>query len=128
DPLKDIAPISNVVINPLVLVVQPTLGPRNLKDFIEYAKAHPGLTYGTPGSGTAMNLAGELLNQMAGIKLEHVAYKGSSPAMVDLLGGHLKAAIVDLAGAKAHLEAGNLIALGTTSPKRTETAPDIPTF
>lgn len=128
DPLKDIAPISNVVINPLVLVVRPTLGPRNLKEFIEYAKANPGVTYGTPGSGTAMNLAGELLNQMAGISLLHVAYKGSSLAVVDLLGGHLNAALVDLAGVKTHLDAGNLIALGTTGPQRTETAPDIPTF
>jgi tripartite-type tricarboxylate transporter receptor subunit TctC len=75
-----------------------------------------------------MNLAGELLNQMAGIDLRHVPYKGSNPAAVDLLAGHIQAAVLDLATAKPHLESGRLKALAVTTAKRTAIAPELPTM
>lgn len=127
DPLKDIAPVSMVVLNPLALVVNSSSGINTMQEFIEHAKkaANPP-TYGTAGAGTAMNLAGELLKQKAGIPMQHVAYKGSSPAAVDLLAGHLDAAILDLTTAKPHLDSGRLKALGVTSAQRSELEPGIP--
>jgi tripartite-type tricarboxylate transporter receptor subunit TctC len=129
DPLKDLASVSKVVNNPLALVVSTSLGVNSVKEFITLAKLKPGqLTYGTAGHGTAMNLAGELLNQMAGIDLRHVPYKGSNPAAVDLLAGHIQAAVLDLATAKSHLESGRLKALAITTAKRTAIAPELPTM
>lgn len=129
DPTTDIAPVSLVVSNPLVLVVLSSSGIGNLKEFIAAAKAAQGkFNYGTAGAGTAMNLAGELFKQMAGIEMEHIGYKGSSPAAVDLLGGHLSAAVLDLATAKPHILSGRIKALGLTSGKRTALAPEIPTI
>lgn len=129
DPTKDIAPVSVVVLNPLLLVVPANAGIANLKDFIAKAKAAPGkFTYGTAGPGTAMNLAGELLKEMAGFQMTHVPYKGSSPAAMDLLGGQLSAAVLDVATAKPHLQSGRLNALGLTSGQRSAIVPDIPTI
>ena len=127
DPTKDIAPVSVVVLNPLVLVV-PAAGPRTLKEFIAAAKAQPKkYNYGTAGPGTAMNLAGELLKQMAGFDMLHVAYKGSSPAATDLLGGQLTAAVLDWTTAKPHVQSGRLRALAQTGSKRSDVVPDVPT-
>lgn len=129
DPTRDIAPISTVVSNPLVLVVPSSSGIKNLKEFVAAAKAAKGkVSYGTAGTGTAMNLSGELLKLAGGFDMIHVPYKGSSPATTDLLGGHLFAAVVDLATAKPHLASGRLRAMGVTSAKRTALAPDIPTI
>jgi tripartite-type tricarboxylate transporter receptor subunit TctC len=129
DPLKDLASVSKVVNNPLALVVNTSLGVNSVKAFIALAKSKPGqLSYGTAGHGTAMNLAGELLNQMAAIDIRHVPYKGSNPAAVDLLAGHLQAAVLDLATAKPHLESGRLKALAVTTAKRTAVAPELPTM
>ena len=129
DPTKDIAPISLVVSNPLVLVVPSSSNIATLKEFIAAAKAAQGkFNYGTAGAGTAMHLAGELLEQSAGFDMAHVAYKGSSPAAVDLLGGHLTAAVLDLATAKPHILSSRFKALGQTGAHRSALAPDIPTF
>jgi len=129
DPLKDVAPISMVISNPLVLAVNSSLGATTLQEFIALAKKNPDkFTYGTAGPGTGMNLAGELLKQEAGFQMRHVPYRGSSAAMVDLMAGHITAAIVDLATLKPHLDSGTLTALGVTSAKRTPLAPQIPTI
>lgn len=129
DPTRDIAPVTMVILNPLLLTVNGASKITNVREFIAAAKAAPGkFTYGTAGAGTAMNLAGELLKQSAGFDMLHVAYKGSAPAAVDLLGGQVTAAILDLATAKPHLQSGRIRALGVTSPKRTPLAPDIPTI
>jgi tripartite-type tricarboxylate transporter receptor subunit TctC len=129
DPTKDVAPISLVVSNPLVLVVLASSGLKNIKDFVAAAKAaNPKFNYGTAGVGTAMHLAGELLKQTANFEMNHAPYKGSAPAATDLLGGHIMAAILDLATAKQHIQSGRLTALGLTSPKRTPLAPEIPTI
>lgn len=128
-PTKDIAPVSLVISNPLLLAVPASSGIQNMREFIAAAKAAQGkFNYGTAGAGTAMNLAGELLKQMAGIEMTHVAYKGSSPAAMDLLGGQLSAAVLDLATAKPHMLSGRFKALGLTSGKRTTLAPEIPTI
>jgi tripartite-type tricarboxylate transporter receptor subunit TctC len=129
DPTKDVAPISLVVTNPLVLVVPSSSGLKNVKDFIAAARAANGkFNYGTAGIGTAMHLAGELLKQTANFEMNHAPYKGSAPAATDLLGGHITAAILDLATAKQHIQSGRLTALGLTSGKRTTLAPEIPTI
>ncbi|MEJ7931086.1 tripartite tricarboxylate transporter substrate binding protein [Ramlibacter sp. AN1015] len=129
DPRRDIEPVSTVVMNPIVLVVPADSGINNLKEFIAAAKSSPTrFNYGTPGPGTAMNLAGELLKELTGIQMSHVPYKGSSPAATDLLGGHLKAAIIDYTTAKPHIQSGRLRALGQTAATRSAVAPDIPTI
>lgn len=129
DPTKDIAPVSLVVSNPLLLAVPADSGIQSMSGFIAAAKAAQGkFNYGTAGAGTAMNLAGELLKQRAGIEMTHIAYKGSSPAAMDLLGGQLSAAVLDLATAKPHILSGRFKALGLTSGKRTALAPEIPTI
>ena len=129
DPTKDIAPVSVVVLNPLTLVVPASSNIENLKQFITQAKAQPGkFNYGTAGPGTAMNLAGELLKQMAGFDMTHAAYKGSSPAATDLLGGHLTAAMLDWTTAKPHVQSGRLRALAQTGSRRSDVVPDVPTM
>jgi tripartite-type tricarboxylate transporter receptor subunit TctC len=129
DPLKDLASVTRVVKNPLALLVNSSLGVNSVKEFIALAKAKPAqLSYGTAGAGTAMNLAGELLKQMAGIDMVHVGYKGTNPAAADLLAGHIQAAIIDLATAAPHLKTGRLKALAITSSTRTAIAPELPTM
>lgn len=129
DPLKDLALVSRVIYNPMVLAVNASWGVRSLKDFIAYAKAHPGeVNFGTAGPGTAMHLAGELLNQTVGIRMVHVPHKGSAAAAQSLLGNQIQAAVLDLASARGHLESKRLLALGVTSPRRTAAAPDLPTL
>jgi tripartite-type tricarboxylate transporter receptor subunit TctC len=129
DPLKDIEPVTVVVLNPIVLVVPATSNIQNLRDFIAAAKGSPTkFNFGTPGPGTAMHLAGELLKQSAGFEMSHVPYKGSNPAATDLLGGHLSAAIIDYTTAKPHIQSGRLRALGQTTAKRSAVVPDVPTI
>jgi len=129
DPLKDIEPLTVVVLNPIVLCVAASSNIKTLAEFIAAAKSAPGkYNYGTAGPGTAMNLAGELLKQKAGFEMAHAAYKGSAPAATDLLGGHITAAIIDYTTAKPHLQSGRLRALGQTTAKRSAVAPDVPTF
>jgi tripartite-type tricarboxylate transporter receptor subunit TctC len=129
DPLRDLAPVSLVALNPLVLLVPQGNDTPTLKDLIERGRrGGPPLRYGTPGAGTAMHLAGELLGQMSGMPVAHIAYKGSSLAASDLLGGHIDAAIIDLATARPHLKSGRFRALGTTSARRSQLAPEIATI
>lgn len=129
DPTRDIAPVTMVVALPLILAVSSSSGINNLREFVAASKAAQGkFTYGTAGPGTVMNLAGELFKQMAGVEMTHVGYKGSNPAAMDLLGGQVSAAVLDLATAKPHLQSGRLKALGLTAGKRTALAPDIPTL
>ncbi|TFZ02641.1 tripartite tricarboxylate transporter substrate binding protein [Ramlibacter henchirensis] len=129
DPRRDITPVTTVVMNPIVLVVPADSGIATLRDFIAQAKSAPTrFNYGTPGPGTAMNLAGELLKQVAGFEMSHVPYKGSAPAATDLLGGHLKAAIIDYTTAKPHIQGGRLRPLGQTTATRSAVVPDVPTL
>ncbi len=128
DPVRDFAPISMGVNFPNVLVVNPSLGVRTFEAFIALAKKEPGkLTYASTGVGSASHLAGELLNQRAGIEVMHVPYKGGSAAMVDLLGGRISVYYSTPSSAEAHIKSGKLIALATTGLTRMDNLPDLPT-
>jgi len=128
-PQEQLAPVAKVADIPLVLVAGAKTGLRDLRGFIEKARATPeGTSYGTTGQYTAQHLAGELLASMAKLKLVAVPYRGSGPAVTDLLGGQLPVAVVDLTSAYPHIKSGALVALGVTSATRSAVAPEIPTL
>ncbi len=128
EPLTDFAPITMGVNFPNVLVVSPSLNINTFEQFIAMAKADPGkLTYASTGVGSAAHLAGELLNQRAGVEIVHVPYKGGSAAMVDLLGGRLSAYYSTPSSAEAHIKSGKVIAIATTGLSRSAILPDVPT-
>ncbi|TWG89277.1 tripartite-type tricarboxylate transporter receptor subunit TctC [Cupriavidus gilardii J11] len=128
DMVKDFTPVILLASTPNVLVVNPKVPAKNMQELIAMAKSKPGLTYGTPGIGTSLHVAGELFNSMAGVKIEHVPYKGRAMAIPDLLGGHITMMFDNLPSALPLVREGKLRALGVTSSKRSESAPDIPTL
>lgn len=129
DMVKDFTPVMLVASTPNVLVVHPNVPAKNVQELIAMAKAKPGgLTYGTPGIGTSLHVAGELFNSMAGVKIEHVPYKGRAMAIPDLLGGHITMMFDNLPSAIPLIREGKLRALGVTSAKRSGSAPEIPTL
>ena len=128
-PQKDLAPIAKLADIPLVFVTGANSGLGNLQAFLKKSRATPGgLSFGTAGQYTSQHLAGELLAAMTTIQMQAVPYRGSGPAVTDLLGGMLPAAVVDLTSAYSHIKAGKLVALGVTSPTRSKVAPEIPTI
>ena len=128
DPVKDLKPVSMLAAIPFVIVGHPSLKARTLKELIAQAKADPGkLSIGHGGNGTAMHLSAALFSQMADIKLVEVPYKGSGPAALDVLGGQLPLAVVDLPASLQQIKAGKLIAYAVTSPQRLPTLPEVPT-
>jgi tripartite-type tricarboxylate transporter receptor subunit TctC len=128
-PERDFAPISLLVSAPLVLVVNPEVPAKTLKDFIALAKAQPDtLTYGTPGNGTSMHLTGVTFDLQAGTKLIHVPYKGSAGALTDLLSGQIKSMFGDLLVVLPQIRAGKINALAVTSKDRNPLLPDVPTM
>jgi len=127
DPVKDFEPISQVVAGPTLLVVRNDLPVKNVKELIEHAKANPGkLSYGSVGVGSTTHLAGEMLNLTAGIETLHVPYKGSTPILVDLMGGRIAFAFVGISGSLAQARAGQIRAIAISTLKRSPSAPDIP--
>jgi tripartite-type tricarboxylate transporter receptor subunit TctC len=129
DPQKDLAPVTMGVSFPNVLVVHTGVGVKTLAEFIAKAKAKPGsLDFASTGNGSASHLAGELLNQRAGIDTLHIPYKGGAPALQDLLGGRVAAYYSTPATAQPHIDAGKLIPLATTGPTRSPFMPNIPTI
>jgi len=128
DPLRDYAPVSITTLNPLVLVVHPSLPARSVKEFIAYARANPGkISYASVGSGSVQHLAGHVFAREAGIEAVHVPYKGAAPATVDLLAGQVNAAFSGVGTVAAHVKAGKLRALALTG-KRMEVFGDTPTL
>jgi tripartite-type tricarboxylate transporter receptor subunit TctC len=128
DPLKDFKPVSMLAAIPFVIVGNPTLPARTLKDLIAGAKAEPGrLSIAHGGNGTAMHLSAALFAQMADVKLIEVPYKGSGPAALAVLAGNVPLAVVDLPSALQQIKAGKLIAYAVTSPQRLPQLPDVPT-
>jgi tripartite-type tricarboxylate transporter receptor subunit TctC len=128
DPLKDFKPVTMLAAIPFVIVGNPSIGARTLSELVALAKAQPGkLAIAHGGNGTAMHLSSQLFAQMAEIKLAEVPYKGSGPAALDVLGGQVPLAVVDLPSALQHIRAGKLIAFAVTSPKRLPQLPDVPT-
>lgn len=129
DTMRDFAPISQLTSLPIVMVVNPSVPVKDLKEFVLFAKSKPGyVSFASGGSGTQTHLAGEMLKSMAGIDMVHIPYKGTAPAMVDLLGGQVSAMFDQIATALPYIRSGKLVALGVTTAKRSSVAPEIPTF
>ena len=130
DPVKDFAPISLLAIVPNVLVVNTAkTTDKSVADVVAHAKRDPGkLTYASAGNGTSIHLAGEVFASMAGLNLLHVPYKGSGPAVTDMLGGQVDLMFDSITSARPHILSGKLRALGVTSAKRSATLPDVPTI
>ena len=127
DSVKDFEPISQVVAGPTLLVVRNDLPVKNVKELLAYAKANPGkLTYGSVGIGSTTHLAGEMLNMTAGIDAVHVPYKGSTPILVDMMGGRIDMAFVGISGSLQQARAGQIRAIAISTLKRSASAPDIP--
>ena len=133
DPIKDFAPITMVAGVPNVMEMQTekakALGINNVKDFIAYAKAHPGkLNMASSGNGTSIHLAGELFKSMTGTFLVHFPYRGSSPALVDMVGGTMDVMFDNLPSSLPQIRAGRLKALAVTSRERSAALPEVPTI
>lgn len=129
DPLQDLAPVALIGEIPFVLVVNPSLPVTNVRELLAYAKANPtALSYGTSGPGTAHHLSAEILQSMTGITMVHVPYTGSTPALRDVISGHIPLMFVDLGPALPQIKAGTVRALGIATQQRVAIAPDIPTI
>ncbi len=129
DPIKDFAPIATISSTELMLLVNPSFPANTLQEFIALAKSKPGqINYASAGTSSATHLAGEILATMAGIKIQHVPYKGSGPAIADLLGGQVQASFQTPIVAIPHLKAGKLKALGVSGENRLAVLPQVPTL
>ncbi|MNT10288.1 Tripartite tricarboxylate transporter family receptor [compost metagenome] len=127
DPVKDFAPVANILSAPQVLVVRPSLPVKTLKELVAYAKANPDkLNYASSGNGSLQHVSTELLNQMAGTKITHVPYKGTGPAMTDLLGGTVDLTMTTPPPLMGHIAAGKLRPLVVTSKTRLPSLKDVP--
>lgn len=128
DALKDFQPVAMLAAIPFVIVGNPALAPRSVRELVAYAKANPGkLSIAHGGNGTAMHLSAALFNQMSDARLVEVPYKGSGPAALDVLGGQVPLGVVDLPSALQQIKAGKLIAYAVTGAQRLPTLPDVPT-
>jgi len=129
DPVKDLAPLTMAVNFPNVLVVNPGTGIKTFAEFIAAAKKNPGkLDFASTGVGSASHLAGELLNDMAGIDTLHVPYKGGAAALQDVLSGRVAGWYATMATAAPHIEAGKLVPLASTGAQRVAALPKVPTI
>ncbi len=129
DTVKDFSPIVLVATSPLVLLVHPAVRAASVKELVALARAQPGkLTFGSAGNGTAVHLAGEQLRSVAGIDLQHIAYKGAGQSIGEVLGGQITMVFTTPSGGRQHAASGKLRALGITSAKRFGGMPDVPTF
>ncbi|PWK31310.1 Bug family tripartite tricarboxylate transporter substrate binding protein [Cupriavidus plantarum] len=128
DPVKDFAPISRVAMVPNVVVVNPKVPVNNIRELIAYVKANPDkLSFGSSGSGSSIHLSGELFNMMTNLHIQHIPYKGSAPAVNDLLGNQIGLMFDNLPSSYPHVKAGKLRAIAVTSAKRSPALPDVPT-
>lgn len=128
DLQKDFAPVSQLTAGPLVIVANPALPAKNVQELIALAKAKPGgLNYASSGNGQSTHLSAELFASMAGIKLNHVPYKGSAPALTDVIGGQADLMFDTMLSAMPQVKTGKLKALAVTSAARSSAAPDLPT-
>lgn len=129
DPVKGIAPVSMISILPFLLAVHPSIKAANPREFIELARAQPGvLNFASPGTGSTPHLASEWFQQLTKIKFAHVAYKGDGPALVDLIGGQVHAVFATELVLGAHIKAGRVRALAVSTAKRAPTLPDLPSM
>ena len=129
DPLKDLAPVVLVASAPLVLVVAADSPFKSLADVVAAAKAKPGdVTFGSPGNGTVAHLTGELFQNAAGVRFQHVPYKGSSQALIDLMGGQVQLYMSSVPTALSQIKGGKLRAIAVTGVKRAAELPKVPTI
>ena len=129
DTLRDFAAISQLTSMPQMLIVHPSIPAKNVKELIAFGKANPGkLNFASGGSGTAIHLAGELFKTMAGVEMVHIAYKGSGPAMTDLIGGQVSLMFDQILTALPQTQSGKVRALAVTTAQRSPAAPSIPTL
>lgn len=129
DIAKDFSPIAQIASVPMLLAINPEVPAKDLKEFIALAKAKPGsLNYSTPGLGTPQHIAFEVFNFDAGVKVTHVPYKGTSPSIVDLIGGQVQATIGTMASLEQHVKSGKVRAIAVSTPQRSPAMPNIPTI
>jgi len=129
DADRDFSPVSMLASQPYLLVSHPSLKLKTVNDLIALAKAKPGaLNFASPGVGSNGHLAGELINSMAGIKMVHIGYKGTGPAINDLMGGHVPIMIATLPSVESHVKAGRITGLGVSTLKRSSIMPAVPTI
>ena len=129
DPARDLQPVILLADMPNILVVHPSVPARNTREFIALAKARPGdLNFGTAGAGSSTHMIGEMFKVVANVNLAHIPYKGSAPAMADLLGGQIHLMFENLPVAIQHVRAGRIRAIGMTSRSRSASMPEVPTI
>jgi tripartite-type tricarboxylate transporter receptor subunit TctC len=129
DFIRDSVPVAGTMLLTNVMVVHPDVPAKTVAEFIAYAKANPGkVNMASSGSGTSVHMSGELFKAMTGIDMQHVPYRGSAPAMQDLLTNRVQVIFDNLPGSIAHIKAGALRALGVTAGKRSDALPDVPTI
>lgn len=129
DVVKDFAPITNVAAVPNMLVVTPDLPVKTVRELIDYGKKNPGkLNMASSGNGTSIHLSGELFKVMTGVAMEHIPYKGSAPALTDLMGGQVQVMFDNMPSALPHVKAGKLRAIAVTAATRSPAMPDLPTI
>jgi tripartite-type tricarboxylate transporter receptor subunit TctC len=126
--LRDIAPVAGVMRVPNVMEVNPAVPAKTVAEFIAYAKANPGkINWATSGNGTSVHLSGELFKIMTGVQLTHIPYKGSAPALTDMLAGTVQVIFDNMPPSLPHIRAGKLRALAVTTSTRSDALPDVPT-
>jgi tripartite-type tricarboxylate transporter receptor subunit TctC len=129
DPVRSFEPIIMYATQPNVLLVHPSVPANNLREFIVLVKANPDkYSFGSAGVGTSQHISGELFNTMAGVKMQHIPYKGSGQMLPELLGGTIVVAVDNIATALPHMKAGKLRALAVTTATRSSVAPEVPTM
>src|SRR5947209_1994116 len=129
DTLKDLEPVSLLASAPVILMAHPKVPAKTLQEFVALARAQPGkLNYASGGNGASTHLGGELLKLEAGIEIVHVPYKGTGPAMNDLIGGHVDVMFSGISSARPFMDSGQLNALAVTGDARNPATPDVPTF
>lgn len=129
DIAKDFSPVAQIASVPMLLAIHPDVPAQNLKELIALAKSKPGaLNYSTPGLGTPQHIAFEVFNFDAGIKVTHVPYKGTSPSIVDLIGGQVQATFGTMASLDQHVKSGKVRPIAVSTPKRSPAMPDTPTI
>ncbi|HEX2826902.1 MAG TPA: tripartite tricarboxylate transporter substrate binding protein [Burkholderiales bacterium] len=129
DPLKDFAPVISLATSDIILVVNPTVPSKTVKEFVALAKSRPGkLNYASSGTGGSLHLAGELLKMTSGINMVHVPYKGAALALSDVVGGHVDSMFIAVPPVLPQLKSGRLRILAVASAKRASSLPDVPTF
>ncbi len=128
DPIRDFAPIGLIVSNQYVLVTHPSVPARSVRDLIKVAKAQPGkLNYASTGPGSPPRLAGELFKSMAGVDMVNISYKGATPALIDMIGGHIDVYFGGISGTLPPIASNKIRPLAVTSTKRSSQLPEIPT-